>query len=215
MSTNKPNIVLVFADDLGMGDVSAFNPESKINTKNIDALAADGMKFTDSHATSAVCTPSRYGLLTGRYNWRSRLKSSVAPGDALTLIEKDRKTLAQMLKDHGYNTAAIGKWHLGLEWALKDEKDYDRYGIEAEFYADQEPENQKGRPYFGNTTGEPVYRGTDIDYSKPISFGPNQYGFDYFYGTAASLDQGPYVIIENDQPLYMPEYTMGIIIFLG
>ncbi len=108
MDKNRPNIVLMFADDLGIGDVSAFNPEAEFDTERINELADRGMKFTDSHATSALCTPSRYGLLTGRYNWRSRLKSLVLPGDAEALIEKDRRTLAQLLKDHGYNTAAIG-----------------------------------------------------------------------------------------------------------
>ena len=209
MSQKKPNIVLIFADDLGMGDVSAFNPESKIHTEHIDALAKDGMRFTDSHATSALCTPSRYGLLTGRYNWRSRLKSSVIPGDSQTLIEKDRRTLPQMLKDHGYQTAAIGKWHLGMEWTLKDHKDYERYGVDGDKYRDQEANYQKGRPYFGNTTDEPIFRGTDIDYSQPIKFGPLNYGFDYFYGTAASLDQAPFTIIENDRALYQPAYMAG------
>src|SRR5699024_4722813 len=92
MSIKQPNVVLIFADDLGIGDVSAFNSEAPFKTKNIDYLAEKGMRFTDSHATSALCTPSRYGLLTGRYNWRSRLKSSVIPGDAEALIEKNRKT---------------------------------------------------------------------------------------------------------------------------
>lgn len=207
--TKKPNIILIFADDLGIGDVSAFNSKAKFKTENIDKLAKRGMKFTDSHATSALCTPSRYGLLTGRYNWRSRLKSSVIPGDSLPLIEKDRRTLAQLLKDNEYNTAAIGKWHLGLEWALKDQGDYEAYGLDEENFKDQEPEYQKGREYFGNTTGEQAIRGVDIDYSKRINFGPLDYGFDYFYGTPASLDQGPYVIVENDTILSEPINLMG------
>lgn len=206
---SKPNVVLIFADDLGIGDVSAFNPDSKIHTKNIDRLAERGMMFTDSHATSALCTPSRYGLLSGRYNWRSRLKSTVIPGDAMPLIEKDRKTIAQLLKDAGYRTAAVGKWHLGLEWALKEKKDYEEFGLNREYYEAREPDHQKGRPYFGNTTGEPLVRGLDIDYLKPITFGPLQYGFDYFYGTGASLDQGPYVIIENDKVIDDPIFVMG------
>ncbi|MBU5668440.1 arylsulfatase [Peptoniphilus sp. MSJ-1] len=205
----KPNIILFFCDDLGIGDVSCFNKGSKINTKNIDRLAKRGMMFTDSHATSALCTPSRYGLLTGRYNFRSRLKSSVIPGDSQTLIEKDRKTLAHLLKENGYKTAAIGKWHLGMDWALKDDKDYEKYGLDREYIEKKEPEYQKGRPYFGNTTGEPFVRGTDIDYTKPINYGPNDYGFDYFLGTNASLDQGPYVLVENNMPLSEPIYVMG------
>lgn len=206
----RKNIILFFADDLGIGDVSAFNPEAKFQTKNIDRLAEKGMRFTDSHATSAVCTPSRYGLLTGRYNWRSKLKSYVIPGDAESLIEKDRRTLAQLLKDHGYNTAAVGKWHLGLDWELKKEKDYDYFGVSEELAEDKNAEFQKGRlDNFGNNTGEAYVRGLDIDYSKPIKFGPNQLGFDYFYGTPASLDQGPFVIIENDRVLDPPVNVMG------
>lgn len=126
----KPNVMLIFVDDLGYGDVSAFNPESKLQTVNIDRLAKRGMRFTDSHATSALCTPSRYGLLTGRYNWRSRLKSFVLPGDSETLIEKDRRTIAHLLKDAGYQTAVIGKWHLGLDWQLLGYKNYDSYQID-------------------------------------------------------------------------------------
>lgn len=209
MTNKNPNIVLVFADDLGIGDVSAFNPEAQFKTPNIDKLAERGMKFTDSHATSALCTPSRYGLLTGRYNWRSRLKSIVAPGDALTLIEKDRRTLAKLLKDNGYNTAAVGKWHLGLEWELTGNRDYEAYGLDRESNEAKAAKLQKGREYFGNSTGESAIRGLDIDFTKPIQFGPNEYGFDYFYGTPASLDQGPFVIIENNKVLSTPANVMG------
>ena len=126
----KPNVVIIFADDLGYGDVSCFNPESKIKTKHIDALAESGMRFMDAHATSALCTPSRYGLLTGRYNWRSSLKSFVVPGDSMPLIEEDRKTIAHLLKENGYNTAAVGKWHLGLKWQLKEHFDFEKYGLD-------------------------------------------------------------------------------------
>lgn len=205
----KPNIVLFFADDLGIGDVSAFNKDSKIHTENIDKLAQRGMIFTDSHATSALCTPSRYGLLTGRYNFRSRLKSSVIPGDSETLIEKDRLTLPRLLKSYGYATAAIGKWHLGMDFALKDKKDYEKYGLDEDDFKEKDPKYQKGRPYFGNTTGEPFVRGLDIDYSKPISYGPNDYGFDYFLGTNASLDQAPFALIENNKFIQEPVYVMG------
>lgn len=209
MGKKLPNIVLFFCDDLGIGDVSCFNKDSKVKTDNIDRLAKRGMVFTDSHASSALCTPSRYGLLTGRYNWRSRLKSSVIPGDSKTLIEKDRPTLADLLKTKGYQTAAVGKWHLGMDFALKDSKDYEEYGLDEKDYIKDEPAYQKGRPYFGNTTGEPVIRGLDIDYSKPIGYGPNDYGFDYFLGTNASLDQGPFVLIENDRVINEPVYVMG------
>lgn len=118
--TSHPNIIYVLADDLGTGDVKAFNPESKVPTPNLDQLASDGMMFTDAHTSSAVCTPTRYGIITGRYNWRSRLKSSVLWGEDPALIPNDRLTVASLLKAAGYYTAFIGKWHLGWDWG-KDE----------------------------------------------------------------------------------------------
>ena len=196
-------------DDLGYGDVSAFNPESKIKTKNLDKLAEAGMKFTDSHATSAVCSPSRYGLLTGRYNWRSRLKSYVLPGDSDSLIEEDRETLASMLKKEGYNTSAVGKWHLGLGWQLLEEKQYEKFDLDSNDF--EETEYQHGRDdVFDPTVGIFDFEGLDIDYSKPITLGPNQLGFDYFYGTPASLDQPPFVIIENDRVTEEPNAISGL-----
>lgn len=111
----KPNIVYILADDLGYGDLSCYGAE-KINTPNIDALAKQGVQFTDAHAPSAVCTPTRYGILTGRYSWRSKLKEGVLHGHSEPLIEQDRLTVPSYLKRHGYATACIGKWHLGLGW---------------------------------------------------------------------------------------------------
>lgn len=208
MSERKPNIVLIFADDVGYGDVSAFNPDSKIKTKNLDRLAASGMKFSDSHATSAVCSPSRYGLLTGRYNWRSRLKSFVLPGDSDALIEKDRTTLASMLKNEGYHTAAVGKWHLGLGWQYLEERQFEQYGLDGDAF--EGLEEQFGRDgVFDANIPKTDLEGLDIDYSKPITFGPNQLGFDYFYGTPASLDQPPFVIIENDRVTQEPDHLTG------
>jgi arylsulfatase A len=113
-SGSRPNIVLVLADDLGYGDPGCYNPDSKIPTPNIDRLAVQGMRFTDAHTPSAVCTPTRYGLLTGRYCWRSALKKGVLDGYSPLLIELGRLTVASLLQKHGYATACIGKWHLGL-----------------------------------------------------------------------------------------------------
>ncbi len=112
----KPNIVFILADDLGYGDVSCLNPGSKIKTPNIDRIAQSGVRFTDAHSSSAVSTPTRYGILTGRYNWRSTLKEGVLDGYAPALIPASRTTMASMLKSRGYQTAAIGKWHLGWDW---------------------------------------------------------------------------------------------------
>lgn len=112
--TKPPNIVYILADDLGYGDVRRLNPQGKIATRHLDRLAAAGMIFTDAHSSSAVCTPTRYGLLTGRYNWRSRLKSGVMGGMSPPLIEPGRLTVPAFLQQQGYHTACIGKWHLGL-----------------------------------------------------------------------------------------------------
>lgn len=117
---DPPNVIIVLADDLGYGDVGAFNPQSKIRTPALDSIAQAGMVFTDAHTSSSVCTPTRYSLLTGRYNWRSTLKSGVLWGDSPALIPQNRLTLAALLDSAGYHTAFIGKWHLGWDWA-KDE----------------------------------------------------------------------------------------------
>lgn len=123
-----PNIIYILADDLGYGDVSAYNPNSKILTPAIDALSNEGMRFTDAHTNSSVCSPTRYGILTGRYAWRSRLKKGVLWSYDKPLITPDRITVAQMLKDQGYQTACIGKWHLGLDWSYNqdDKVDFSR-----------------------------------------------------------------------------------------
>lgn len=113
---DKPNIVFIFADDMGYGDVSALNENSRIQTGNIDRIANEGVVFTDAHSSSSVSTPSRYSLLTGRYNWRSTEKSGVLGGYSKALIPQGRRTMASVLKDQGYETACIGKWHLGWNW---------------------------------------------------------------------------------------------------
>lgn len=119
-SARAPNIVYILADDMGYGDVSALNPESKIPTPHIDRLAKEGLIFTDAHSNSAVCTPTRYGILTGRYCWRSSLKSGVLNGFSPPLIEKGRMTVASFLKENGYATACFGKWHLGMAFPKKE-----------------------------------------------------------------------------------------------
>ena len=162
-----PNIVVILADDMGYGDVHALNTQSKIPTPNLDQLAADGMTFTDAHTPSAVCTPTRYGLLTGRYCWRSRLKRGVQNGYGLPLIETERATVASFLKSQGYHTGIVGKWHLGLGFQKPD--------------------------------------GKNIDYSKPLTHGPNSLGFDESYIIPASLDFPPYVYIRNHKVTALPD----------
>ncbi len=114
-----PNIVVILADDLGYGDPACYSRQSKIPTPAMDRLAEEGIRFTDAHTPSAVCTPTRYGLLTGRYSWRSRLKKGVLGGYSEPLIETARPTIASMLKRRGYRTGCVGKWHLGLGWVTK------------------------------------------------------------------------------------------------
>ena len=170
---NRPNVILMFADDLGIGDLSCFNPDSKIITKNLDKLALEGIRGTDVHATSSLCSPSRYGLLTGRYNWRSALKSKVLGGYTKHLIEDGRSTLGTLFKSAGYRTACIGKWHLGLDWAVGGDT------------SELAPEAFK------------LMLVPDVDYTKPVKNGPGDYGFDYSYVTPGSLDIAPYVFLEN------------------
>lgn len=174
---SKPNIVFILADDLGLGDLGCYNTKSKIATPNMDRLAAEGMKFTDAHTPSAVCSPTRYGVLTGRYAWRSRLKKGVLWGYSRSLIEPGRETVASLLKKQGYATAAVGKWHLGL----------------------QETDTTIDAPVPPASTILPEDHPHAVDYSKPLSPGPNSFGFDYFFGIPASLDMNPYVYVENDQ----------------
>jgi arylsulfatase A-like enzyme len=113
---NKPNIIYILADDLGYGDVSAMNPDAAWKTTHIDRIAEEGIRFTDAHTGSAVCTPTRYGVLTGRYSWRTSLKKGVLWSWDPPLIEQGETTVGSLLQEQGYTTACVGKWHLGLGW---------------------------------------------------------------------------------------------------
>jgi arylsulfatase A-like enzyme len=178
--TAAPNVVLILCDDLGIGDVQTYGTGGKIPTPNIDRLAKEGMRFTDAHTTSSVCTPTRYSLLTGRYHWRSKLQRGVLGGLSPRLIEPGRATLASMLKAKGYHTACIGKWHLGMNWVVKPGREVNELGIETTDQHDS------------------------VDYSKPVSNGPVSVGFDYYFGISASLDMVPYTFIENDRVAALP-----------
>ena len=186
----RPNIILILVDDLGYGDVSCMEPRSRIRTENIDRVAAEGLCLTDCHASSALCTPSRYSLLTGRYNWRSRLKSSVLPGQSFHLIEEGRETVPSLLKKQGYRTAAVGKWHLGMDWKTKN-----GFALPATYHGE-------------NSDAELMTEG--IDFTAPVKNGPNDVGFDYFYGTPASLDQPPFIHMENDRATTQPTTMIGV-----
>ncbi len=115
-AADKPNVVIIYTDDQGYGDSSLLNPDSKFKTPNIDRLGKEGIVFTDGHSSNTVCTPSRYALLTGRYSWRTYLKKGVIGSDGKPLITNDRSTLATLMKRNGYNTAMVGKWHLGMKF---------------------------------------------------------------------------------------------------
>ncbi|WDE99257.1 arylsulfatase [Lentisphaera profundi] len=191
----KPNIIFILADDMGYGDMS--NAGGIIPTPNCDRMAAEGMKFTDAHTSSSVCSPTRYGILTGRYNWRSKLKKSVLSGTSPALIPKERVTIANFLKDQGYNTGMVGKWHLGITWQKLANGEIK--SPEKSFLKEGYVKKKKRGSYGG---------GWDIDYSKP-AITPTNNGFDYFYGIAASLDMPPYVYIENDRAVEMATHEKG------
>lgn len=178
---SPPNVVLIFADDMGYGDVTCYDAKSKIHTPNLDRLAKGGMRFTDAHSASAVCTPSRYALLTGRYAWRTGLKSGVLGGFSQPLIEEGRMTVADIFQGKGYRTACIGKWHLGMDWAggMRGEKGYSM-----------------------RNTSE------GIDFTKPIQNTAIVNGFDEYFGIAASLDMPPYVFIRNDRVTEQPTSSL-------
>ncbi|HRE82221.1 MAG TPA: arylsulfatase [Opitutaceae bacterium] len=122
---SRPNVLVINTDDLGLGDVSCYNPQSAWQTPHIDRLAREGLLFTDAHSASSLCTPSRYALLTGRYAWRGRLKQGVLNGYGTSLIEPGRPTLPGFLRNNGYATAVIGKWHLGLDWKKTGPEEHD------------------------------------------------------------------------------------------
>ncbi len=186
-----PNVLLILCDDLGYGDVKCLNPDGKIATPNMDRLARAGMIFTDAHTSSAVCSPTRYGLMTGRYNWRTKLQSHVLGGLSPRLIEPERMTIASMLKQLGYHTACVGKWHLGMNWVKLPGKEVTELAIEPR---------------------EQVF---NVDYSQPIKNGPNSVGFDEYFGISASLDMVPYTYIENDRVAALPTEDREFELMLG
>lgn len=184
-AADKPNIIYILCDDLGSGDVKCLNPEGKIATPHMDRLAKEGMTFTDAHSGSSVCTPTRYGVMTGRYAWRSKLQSSVLGGLSPRLIEQGRLTVANLLKEQGYATACVGKWHMGMDWVRTGE--------------------------VSELSIETPAQVNNVDYTKPITNGPQSVGFDTYFGISASLDMVPYCFIENDRVVANPTATMKLV----
>lgn len=187
-SAPKPNVLILYADDLGYGDVQCYNPErGKIPTPHIDKLAAQGMLFTDAHSSSGVCSPSRYTLLTGRYHWRSRLQRGIVGLWGSPLITPERLTLGSLAKQRGYRTACIGKWHLGWDWPIPA-------GRASLFKATPKGEEQ------ATDAHREIWREV---FSLPIGGGPTARGFDLYFGTAVP-NWPPYCFIENDRTIGIP-----------
>ncbi|MDF7799078.1 arylsulfatase [Pontiellaceae bacterium B1224] len=171
-ATPKPNVLLIYADDMGYGEIQRFHPEaSKVPTPHLNQLCDEGMMFTDAHTSASVCTPSRYALLTGRYNWRSRHQSGVSKGGQPCLIAPDRMTLASLFKEQGYRTSMFGKWHLDFQYQI--------------------PEGAKKM----KTKRELWYYGAPV--GTVIPDGPVSRGFDYYLGFHHSSSMSS--VIENDK----------------
>ncbi|WP_044254072.1 sulfatase family protein [Rhodopirellula sp. SWK7] len=179
VAAEQPNIVYIICDDLGYGDVHCLAPETcKIPTPHADRLAAQGMIFTDAHGGSSVCTPTRYGIMTGRYSWRTPLQKGVVTGFAPNLIAEDRPTVASVLKTQGYTTGIVGKWHLNFQ------------------YAD---------PQSGEIYSRKKYKKPPV--GAMIPDGPLQRGFDYFHGFHHARDMEAVIendrVIEHDAVVNM------------
>ncbi len=175
-----PNIVYILCDDLGVGDLKSFNDQSKIPTPNLDRLASEGMRFSDAHSGSAVCTPTRYGILCGRYAWRTRLQNGVLGGLSPRLIQDEIWTVPELLKQRNYHSACIGKWHLGLDWQRLSGKQVTENAIET-------PQQVR-----------------NVDYDQPFTGGPVDVGFDEYFGISASLDMVPYVYLKDRRVTQSP-----------
>jgi arylsulfatase A len=192
-TVKRPNIVVIYADDLGYGDVQCYNPErSKIPTPHIDRLASQGMRFTDGHSSSGVCSPSRYTLLTGRYHWRTRLQSGIVGQWGAPLIAPERATIGTLAKQQGYRTAAVGKWHLGWDWPIPEG---------SHKLMTEKPKAGAGASDAQRTLWEKVF-------SQSLANGPITCGFDSYFGTDVP-NWPPFCFIENDRTVGIPSVFKG------
>jgi arylsulfatase A-like enzyme len=177
---NPPNILLIMADDLGWGDVSCYGPGSPIRTPHIDRLAKEGIQITNAHAPAAACTPTRYGLLTGRYPWRSYVKKGVLKFYAPAMITKNHLTLPSLLRSHNYRTAGFGKWHTGLDWTPV------------------EGDPARWRSHWNSEARDAaVTVGRGIDHARPFGNAPTDIGFDRYFGTPSNAGRLPFFIEDN------------------
>ncbi|MFT7035068.1 MAG: arylsulfatase A [Cyclobacteriaceae bacterium] len=188
VSDQKPNVIILYADDMGYGDLAIQNTDSKIPTPNLDRLAKQGMRFTDGHSSSGICTPSRYGMLTGRHHWRDFHGIVGAMGKPF--FKEKQYTFAQMAKDNGYATACIGKWHLGWDWEA----------IRKPEWTQQDSMKLWGRYH-------KFYPSEAYDWGLPIPDGPLERGFDYYYGDG-TINFPPYAWVENDRVTKTPTVSM-------
>ena len=180
----RPNIIFFMADDMGLGDVHAYDNTSTIPTPNMDYLAHEGIRFTDAHSPTSVCSPSRYSILTGRHPFRSILKGRVLRSAyERPLLDTTHETTPELMKRAGYHTAAFGKWHLGMTFTNKD---------------------GDGPALSGVSTS--IFTTRDVDFSRTILDGPVNHGFDYFFGIASATNHGPYTFIENDRVTEVPTH---------
>lgn len=185
VSADSPNVLILYADDMGYGDLHVQNTNSRIPTPHLDALALSGMRFTDGHSSSGICTPSRYALLTGRHHFRKfhGIVNALGP----SVLDPDRLTMPEMFQQCGYKTACIGKWHLGWDWqALKQ--------------ANAQPIRSEGRK-------QPVWPHDAFDWTRTIPDGPLAHGFDSYFGDAV-INFPPYCWIENDRVTRIPNHTL-------
>ncbi len=189
----QPNIVIIYADDMGYGDLAIQNPHSKIGTPNLDNLARQGMRFTDAHSSSGICSPSRYALLTGKYHWRN--SHGLPPTMGGNYFKANEITIAHVLKSQGYTTAAIGKWHLGWDWRSLLKPSAQKVEI---VVPTKNPKKSKIRTVFGADA---------YDWSKPIPGGPLARGFDHYFGDG-TINFPPYAWIQDDRVLKEPTTIM-------
>lgn len=191
-AAKQPNVIFILADDMGYGSVAANNPKCTIPTPALDRLVKEGMNFTDAHSGSSVCTPTRYALLTGRYAWRTGLKTGVIWSWYPPLVEPDRLTVGKMLQQKGYRTAMIGKWHLGLDYTNKQGRNL----------AETEKFTERQLVFGGARQAAPSPRynpkADDIDFTKPVGGGPVDCGFDSWFGVDLP-NMPPYVFIKDRQ----------------
>jgi arylsulfatase A-like enzyme len=182
----RPNVIVILADDMGYGDVSCLAPQAMTRTPHLDAMARQGMTFTDAHAPASVCTPTRYGLLTGRYAWRGTMKKGVSRQYDPPLIEEGRFTAGKLFRESGYATACIGKWHLGWDWPLAGG------GRVGDIMKDPDAD-----------VSERLAAERRVDFSMPIANGPTTRGFDHYFGDDVP-NYPPYCFIEDDRTVGIP-----------